>query len=59
MSKSAERITYTTFDGRGITDANALMRDPKVQETIRKLSKNRVSGPRKGEITFLRPRKSD
>ena len=59
MSKTGERITHTDFDGRTITDANALLKDPKVQETIRRLSRNRTAGPRKGEITYLRYRKPD
>jgi hypothetical protein len=59
MAKSEEQITHTTFDGRTITDANALLRDPKVQETIRKLSRNRDYGRPKGSITILRYRKPD
>ena len=59
MNKTGERITHTDFDGRTITDANALLKDPKVQETIRRLSRNRVAGPRKGEVTYLRYRKPE
>ena len=59
MSKSEESKTYTTWDGRTITNVDALLRDPKVQETIRKLSKNHDPGSRKGYITVLRYRKPE
>jgi hypothetical protein len=59
MAKSGESKVYTTFDGRGITDIDALLRDPKVQETIRKLSRNRDRGSRKGYITILSYRKPE
>ncbi len=59
MAKSDQSITHTTFDGRTITDVDALLRDPKVQQTIRKLSKNRDIGPKDGRITILRYRKEE
>jgi hypothetical protein len=59
MARVSEQITYTTFDGRTITNVDALLRDPKVQETIRKLSRNRDPGPKQGSLTVLRYRKPD
>ncbi len=59
MAKRDEQLTYTTFEGRTITNVDVLLRDPKVQETIRKLSKNRDPGSRKGHITVLRYRKPE
>ncbi len=59
MAKSSDQLTYTTFDGRTITNVDVLLRDPKVQETIRKMSKNRDRGSKKGYITVLRYRKPD
>lgn len=59
MAKRDEQLTYTTFEGRTITNVDVLLRDPKVQETIRKLSKNRDPGSRKGYITVLRYRKPE
>lgn len=59
MAKSAEQLTYTTFDGRTITNVDVLLRDPKVQETMRKLSKNRDRGSKEGHITVLRYRKPE
>jgi hypothetical protein len=59
MAKPNEQLTYTTFDGRTITNVDVLLRDPKVQETMRKLSKNRDRGSKKGFITVLRYRKPE
>lgn len=57
MAKREEQLTYTTWEGRTITNVEVLLRDPKVQETIRKLSQNRDLGSRKGYLTRLRYRK--
>ncbi len=59
MAKQDEQLTYTTWDGRTITNVDVLLRDPKVQETLRKLSKNRDLGSKKGYLTMLRYRKPD
>ena len=59
MAKPEESKFYTTWDGRTITNIEALLRDPKVQETIRKLSKNRDRGSKKGYIGVLRYRKPE
>ena len=57
--KDDEKISYVTFDGRTIVNANALLRDPKVRRTFEKLSKaNEPLRGRRG-ITFLRPLKSE
>ena len=59
MAKTTqEDLTYTTFDGRTITDVNALLRDPKVQDAIRKLSNDRDPVRRPGGVTYLRRRKA-
>ncbi len=34
-----DRTSHVTFDGRTIVNTNALLRDPKVQETLLKLSR--------------------
>ncbi len=59
MAKRDEQLTYTTWDGRTITNVEVLLRDPKVQETMRKLSKNRDLGSKEGHITLLRYRKPE
>lgn len=59
MNKSSQSITHTDFDGRTITDVDALLRDPKVQETIKKLSRNTDLGPKDGHITMLKYRKPE
>jgi hypothetical protein len=59
MAKPEQDITHTTFSGRTITDVNALLRDPKVQETIKKLGNDRDPVRRPGGVTFLRRRKSE
>ena len=59
MAKPDDKLTYTTFDGRTITNVDVLLRDPKVKETMRKLANNRDRGSKKGYITVLRYRKPD
>jgi hypothetical protein len=56
--KREEQLTYTTWEGRTITNVDVLLRDPKVQETMRKLSRDRDPGSKKGYLTRLRYRKS-
>ncbi len=54
-----EKIWDVTFDGRTIVNAKALLRDPEVRRTIKKLSTLKEP-PRNGRgITFLTPRKAD
>jgi len=59
MHKADEPLTYTTFDGRTITNVDVLLRDPKVKEIMRKMGKNRDVGSKKGYVTVLRYRKPD
>ena len=55
MAKSADKISYVTPDGRTIVDVDALLRDPKVQETIQKLSRRTHRYRGQPGITFLKP----
>ncbi|HLH02811.1 MAG TPA: hypothetical protein VKX25_08575 [Bryobacteraceae bacterium] len=60
MAKSGdEQLTYTTWEGRTITNVDVLLRDPKVQEMIRKGSKNRQQPSKKGYIAVVRYRKPE
>ena len=58
MPKSEDKISYVTTDGRTIVDVDALLRDPKVQETIQKLSRRNRSYRGRPGVTFLRPVKN-
>jgi len=58
LTKSADKISYVTPDGRTIVDVDALLRDPKVQETIQKLSQRNRSYRGRPGITFLKPVKN-
>ncbi|HMF74182.1 MAG TPA: hypothetical protein VK604_00830 [Bryobacteraceae bacterium] len=59
MSDSnGDKISYVTFDGRTIVNGKALLRDPKVKETIEKLSKANERFRKRRGITFLRPAKT-
>lgn len=53
------KISYVTSDGRTIVNARALLRDPRVKETIRRLSKDEPHHRGRRGITFLTPRKDD
>jgi hypothetical protein len=53
-----DKTSEVTVDGRRITDVRALLRDPKVKETIKKLSNNGERFRPAGALTFLTPRKS-
>ena len=59
MAKSDEQLTYTTWDGKTITNVDVLLRDPKVQETLRKGVKNREQASKKGYIAVVRYRKPE
>jgi hypothetical protein len=50
-----EKKSYVDFDGRTFVNARALLRDPKVRETIDKLSKANEKFRNRRGITFLRP----
>jgi hypothetical protein len=51
--------TYTDLEGRTHFDMEALLRDPKVQETIRKMSRTTEQARKRGGMTFLRYRQPD
>jgi hypothetical protein len=53
------KIWEVTADGKTVSDAKALLRDPKVRETFQKLSKANQRFRGRPGITFLRPIKSD
>jgi hypothetical protein len=52
-----EKISYVTFNGRTIVNGKALLHDPKVKETIEKLSKANERFRHRRGFTFLRPAK--
>jgi hypothetical protein len=52
------KISYVTFDGRTIVNGKELLRDPKVKETIEKLSKANERFRNRRGITFLKPAKT-
>ncbi len=55
---NGDKISYVTFDGRTIVNGKALLADPKVKETIEKLSKANERFRHRRGITFLRPAKT-
>ncbi|MBV9760984.1 MAG: hypothetical protein JO340_10515 [Acidobacteriaceae bacterium] len=58
MAKSSDdKISYVTSDGRTIVDVDALLRDPKVQATIQKLSQRNRSFRGRPGVTFIKPTK--
>jgi hypothetical protein len=59
LAKSEDKISYVTWDGRTIVDLDALLRDPKVQETIQKLSRRTQRYRGRPGVTFLKPVKTD
>jgi hypothetical protein len=52
---NSEKVSYVNFDGRTIVDVNALLRDPKVQATIERLSKENERFRGKPGVTFIKP----
>ncbi|HEY1948150.1 MAG TPA: hypothetical protein VGG97_14160 [Bryobacteraceae bacterium] len=57
-NSNGDKISYVTFDGRTIVNGKELLRDPKVKETIEKLSKANERFRNRRGITFLRPAKT-
>jgi hypothetical protein len=57
-NSNGDKISYVTFDGRTIVNGKELLRDPKVKETIEKLSKANERFRKRRGITFLRPAKT-
>ena len=58
VPKADDKISYVTWDGRTVVDVDALLRDPKVQETIQKLSRRNQSYRGRPGVTFLTPVKN-
>jgi hypothetical protein len=55
---NGDKLSYVTFEGRTIVNGKELLRDPKVKETIEKLSKANERFRHRRGITFLRPAKT-
>jgi hypothetical protein len=55
------KLSYVTFEGRTIVDANALLRQPKVQHVLARLAANKhlFSNQRGSGIAVVRRLKSD
>jgi len=49
------KVSYVDYDGRTIVDVNALLRNPKVRETIDRMSKANERFRGKPGVTFIRP----
>ena len=49
------KVSHVDYEGRTIVDVNALLRDPKVQATIERLSKENERFRGKPGVTFIRP----
>jgi hypothetical protein len=56
---NGDKLFYVNFEGRTIVNGKALLRDPKVKETIEKLSKANEQFRHRPGITFLRPLKAE
>jgi hypothetical protein len=52
---SSEKVSHVDSDGRTIVDVNALLRDPKVRETIERLSKEHERYKGRAGVSFVRP----
>jgi len=52
-----KKIFHVNFAGFTIVDVNALLRDPKVRETIDRMSKAHERFRGKPGVTFVRPPK--
>jgi hypothetical protein len=50
-----ENVSYVDFSGRTIVDVNALLRSPKVQATIERLSKRNEQFRGKPGVKFVMP----
>ena len=50
-----EKVSYVDFSGRTIVDVNALLRSPKVQATIERLSKRNEQFRGKPGVKFVMP----
>ena len=52
---NSEKVFHVDFDGHTIVDVNALLRDPKVKESIERMSKENERFRGKPGVTFIRP----
>jgi hypothetical protein len=50
-----EKVLRVTYYGRGISDVNALLRDPKVKANIERMSKQHERFRGKPGVTFVMP----
>ena len=50
-----EKVSYVDYDGRTIVDVNALLRSPKVQATIERMSKRNERFRGKPGVRFVMP----
>ena len=57
MAKDNEQLNYTTFEGRTITNVDLLLREPKVQDAIRKLSEKAARWNKRDGVAVVRYRK--
>ena len=55
---NGDKLFYVDFNGRTFVNGRVLLRDPKVKETIEKLSKANEQFRHRPGITFLRPVKT-
>lgn len=58
-SKQEKVYHWVDWNGRGDVNVEALLDDPKVKETIKRLSKVNEKFRNQPGITFLRPMKSE
>jgi len=54
MATADEKISYVTWDGRTIVNTDALLRDPKVRETIAKLASSVKEGSGRARVRLVR-----
>ncbi|HEX4750083.1 MAG TPA: hypothetical protein VH302_11125 [Bryobacteraceae bacterium] len=57
MKDSDNKRVWTDFAGRTYVDGNALLRDPKVRETMARLSEMNKSMRGRAGVRFLKPQK--
>ena len=57
LDRMKKKISYVTFDGRTVVDTEALLQDPGVQKTLKKLSASNnklVKNGRANQISILK-----
>ena len=55
---NSDRVSYVDFEGRTIVDVNALLKVPKVRETIERMSKMHEQQRGKPGVRFVKYLKS-